>query len=64
MRQEGDTVSGMTDDASPSSYMSWDDDKARSSDYGNIIPHERSFKRGSSYSEVLGYIVRHQDDVS
>ena len=26
MRQEGDTVSGMTDDVSPSSYVRWDDD--------------------------------------
>lgn len=31
--------------------------------YGNIIPHEHSFKRESVYSEVLGYIVRHQDDL-
>lgn len=31
--------------------------------YGNIIPYEHSFKRGSAYSEVLGYIVRHQDDL-
>lgn len=31
--------------------------------YGNIIPREHSFKRGSAYSEVLGYIVRHQDDL-
>lgn len=31
--------------------------------YGNIIPHEHSFKRGSAYGEVLGYIVRHQDDL-
>lgn len=31
--------------------------------YGNIIPHEHSFKRGSVYGEVLGYIVRHQDDL-
>lgn len=31
--------------------------------YGNIIPNEHSFKRGSAYSEVLGYIVRHQDDL-
>lgn len=28
MRQEGDTVSGMTDDVSPSSYVRWDDDNA------------------------------------
>lgn len=26
MRQEGDTVLGMTDDVSPSSYVRWDDD--------------------------------------
>lgn len=31
--------------------------------YGNIIPQEHSFKRGSAYSKVLGYIVRHQDDL-
>lgn len=31
--------------------------------YGNIIPHERSIKRGSSYSEVLGYVVRHEEDL-
>lgn len=31
--------------------------------YGNIIPNEHSFKRGSTYNEVLGYIVRHQDDL-
>ena len=31
--------------------------------YGNIVPHEHSFKRGSAYSEVLGYIVRHQDNL-
>ena len=28
MRQEGDTVSGMTDDVSSSSYVRWDDDDA------------------------------------
>ena len=28
MRQDGDTVSGMTDDVSPSSYVRWDDDNA------------------------------------
>ena len=28
MRQEGDTVSGMTDDVSSSSYVGWDDDNA------------------------------------
>ena len=31
--------------------------------YGNIIPHERSIKRGSAYSEVLGYVVRNEDDL-
>ena len=28
--------------------------------YGNIVPHEHSFKRGSAYSEVLSYVIRHQ----
>lgn len=28
MRQEGDTVSGMTDDVSSSSYVRWDDDNS------------------------------------
>lgn len=31
--------------------------------YSNIIPHEHSIKRGSAYSEVLGYVVRHEDDL-
>lgn len=31
--------------------------------YGNIIPHEHSIRRGSAYSEVLGYVVRHEDDL-
>ena len=31
--------------------------------YGNIIPHERSIKRGSAYSEVLGYVLRHKDNL-
>ena len=31
--------------------------------YGNVIPHERSIKRGSAYSEVLRYVVRHEDDL-
>lgn len=31
--------------------------------YGNIISREHSFKRGSAYSELLGYIFRHQDDL-
>ena len=29
--------------------------------YGNIVPHEHSFKRGSAYSDVLSYVIRHQD---
>lgn len=28
MKMEGDTVSGMTDDVSSSSYVGWDDDNA------------------------------------
>ena len=31
--------------------------------YGNIVPHEYSFKRGSAYSEVLSYVIRHQDSL-
>ena len=31
--------------------------------YGNIIPHEHSFKRGSAHSEVLSYVIRHQDSL-
>ena len=31
--------------------------------YGNISPCERHFKRGSTYSELLGYIVRHEEDL-
>lgn len=31
--------------------------------YGNITPCEREFKKGSTYSELLGYIVRHQQDL-
>ena len=31
--------------------------------YGNIIPHEHSFKRESAYSEVLGYVARNKDDL-
>ncbi len=31
--------------------------------YGNIIPHEHSIKRGSAYSKVLGYVIRHEDDL-
>ena len=31
--------------------------------YGNISPCERDFKKGSKYSELLGYIVRHEEDL-
>lgn len=31
--------------------------------YGNITPCERDFKKGSKYSELLGYIVRHEEDL-
>lgn len=31
--------------------------------YGNIIPVDQSFKQGSVYSEVLGYSIRHQEDL-
>ena len=31
--------------------------------YGNIVPHEHSFKRESAYSEVLSYVIRHQDSL-
>ena len=31
--------------------------------YDNISPCERDFKKGSKYSELLGYIVRHEEDL-
>ena len=31
--------------------------------YGNIVPHEHSFKRGSAYGAVLSYVIRHQDSL-
>ena len=31
--------------------------------YGNISPCERDFKKGSKYSELLGYIVRYEEDL-
>ena len=31
--------------------------------YGNIIPIEHSLKQGSTYSDVLGYIDRHKNDL-
>lgn len=31
--------------------------------YGNISPCKRNFKKGSKFSELLGYIVRHEDDL-
>lgn len=32
--------------------------------YGNISPQEHSCIRGNAYSELLGYIVRHQNDLT
>ena len=31
--------------------------------YGNVSPCERDFKQDSKYSELLGYIVRHEGDL-
>ena len=31
--------------------------------YGNVSPCERDFEKGSKYSELLGYIVRHEEDL-
>lgn len=31
--------------------------------YGNIVPVEHSLKQRSTYSEVSGYIDRHQDEL-
>lgn len=31
--------------------------------YGNIIPVDHSLKQGSAYSEVLKYIVHHQENL-
>lgn len=31
--------------------------------YGNISPCQRDFKRGSTYSELLRYIVRHEENL-
>lgn len=31
--------------------------------HGNIAPCERDFKKGSVYSELLGYFVRHENDL-
>ena len=64
MKNEGDTVSGMTDDMSSSSYVRWNEmTTLEDLYYGNIVPHEHSFKRGSAYSEVLSYVIRHQDSL-
>ncbi|MDE6019453.1 MAG: hypothetical protein K2H01_00430 [Ruminococcus sp.] len=32
--------------------------------YGNIVPQEHSCIRGNAYDELLGYIVRHQNDLT
>ena len=31
--------------------------------YGNISPWERPFKKGSAYAELLGLVIRHQEDL-
>ncbi len=31
--------------------------------YGNISPCEQDFKRGSAYSKLIGYIVRHEEEL-
>ena len=31
--------------------------------YGNVSSCEMDFKRGSKYSELLSYIVRHEEDL-
>ena len=31
--------------------------------YGNISLCGREFKKGSKYSELLGYIIRHKEDL-
>ena len=31
--------------------------------YGNISPWESDFKRGGTYSKLLGYIVRHEEEL-
>ena len=63
MRQEGDIVSGMTDDVLPSYYVRWNDDNTWRFILRQQIPKKGGFKRGSSYGEVLGYIIRYQDDL-
>lgn len=63
MKNEGDTVSRMTDDVSSSSCVRGTMTTLEDLYYGNIIPHKHSFKRGSAYSKVLRYIVRHQDNL-
>lgn len=31
--------------------------------YGNIAPHKQSIKQESAYNEVLGYVVRHENEL-
>ncbi len=31
--------------------------------HGDISPCAKDFKKGSKYSELLGYIVRHEEDL-
>ena len=31
--------------------------------YGRVIPHEYGIKSGSEYEELLGCVIRHEDDL-
>ena len=31
--------------------------------YGRVIPHEHGIKSGSEYEELLGCVIRHEDDL-
>ena len=31
--------------------------------YGNLAPWEKEFKKGSAYSELLGLVIRHNDEL-
>ena len=32
--------------------------------YGNIVPQEKTFRKDSQYSTLLGYVQRHIDDLN
>ena len=32
--------------------------------YGRVIPHEHGIKSGSEYEELLGRVIRHEDDLA